>query len=345
MTTLQSVPLTIGGASAFDRRILEATAAPLHAESIDTIQVNIGLTCNLACRHCHVEASPKRTEQMNWETMTLVLDAARRSGARTIDITGGEPAMNPDFRRFVTAARAEDFEVIVRTDLTVMLEEGYRDLPEFLAGQRVHLVASLPCYLPDNVNRQRGLRVYERSVEVIRMLNGVGFGVSEDLPLDLVYNPLGPALPPDQAGLERDYRRELRTRFGIEFTRLITITNMPIGRFLRDLERDGRAAAYGALLSGRFNPATVPSLMCRRQVHVSWDGSLHDCDFNYALGIHTNSGAPTHIREFDVQRLERRRIQTDSHCFGCTAGCGSSCGGSLTSDSGTKLDLNPENIG
>ncbi|MBK8915366.1 MAG: arsenosugar biosynthesis radical SAM protein ArsS [Phycisphaerales bacterium] len=329
MTTLQTVPLTIGGGSAFERRIVEATGEPLHALSIDTIQVNIGLTCNLACRHCHVEASPKRTEQMSWDTMLLVLDAARRGGAQTIDITGGEPAMNPNFRRLVAAARAEGFEVIIRTDLIIMLEEGYRDLPGFLSGQRVHLVASLPCYLPDNVNRQRGLRVYERSVEVIRMLNGVGFGIADGLPLDLVYNPLGPALPPDQAGLERDYRRELLARFGIEFTRLITITNMPIGRFLHDLTRDGRATAYEALLGERFNPATVESLMCRRQVHVSWDGSLHDCDFNYALGMRTNSAAPMHIRDFDVRRLQRRRIATDSHCFGCTAGCGSSCGGAL----------------
>jgi radical SAM/Cys-rich protein len=260
----------------------------------------------------------------------LVIDAARRSGARTIDITGGEPAMNPEFRRFVAAVRSEGFEVIVRTDLTIMLEDGYRDLPGFLADQRVHLIASLPCYLPDNVNRQRGLRVYERSVEVIHTLNGVGFGIADELPLDLVYNPLGPSLPPDQAGLENEYRRELRARFGIEFTRLITITNMPIGRFRHDLERDGRATEYETLLGEHFNPATVDSLMCRRQVHVSWDGSLHDCDFNYALGLRTNSGSPTHIRDFDVRQLQNRRIQTDSHCFGCTAGRGSSCGGALS---------------
>jgi radical SAM/Cys-rich protein len=330
MTTLQTVPLTIGGESSFERQIVEATGESLHALSLDTIQVNIGLKCNLACRHCHVEASPKRTEQMSWDTMLLVIDAARRSGARTIDITGGEPAMNPEFRRFVAAVRSEGFEVIVRTDLTIMLEDGYRDLPGFLADQRVHLIASLPCYLPDNVNRQRGLRVYERSVEVIHTLNGVGFGIADELPLDLVYNPLGPSLPPDQAGLENEYRRELRARFGIEFTRLITITNMPIGRFRHDLERDGRATEYETLLGEHFNPATVDSLMCRRQVHVSWDGSLHDCDFNYALGLRTNSGSPTHIRDFDVRQLQNRRIQTDSHCFGCTAGRGSSCGGALS---------------
>lgn len=329
MTVLHSVALPVAGASAFERRVLEAGGAPLEALSIDTIQVNVGLKCNLACRHCHVEASPKRTEQMSWETMALVLDAARRSGAQTIDITGGEPVMHPHFRRFVSAARSGGLEVIVRTDLTILLEDGYRDVPEFLADQRVHLIASLPCYLPDNVNRQRGLRVYERSVEALRVLNAAGFGVPGGPALDLVYNPLGPSLPPPQERLEIDYRRELRRRFGIEFTRLITITNMPIGRFRHDLEREGRAASYEALLRERFNPETIPWLMCRRQVHVSWDGSLHDCDFNYALGLSTAAGVPAHIRDFDERLLRRRRIQTGPHCFGCTAGCGSSCGGAL----------------
>lgn len=315
---------------AFDERVQATSGRSLQALGIDTIQANIGLTCNLACRHCHVEASPKRTEQMSWETMELVLEAARRSGARTIDITGGEPAMNPHFRRLVAAARDAGLRVIIRTDLTIMLEDGYRDLPEFLAQQRVHVIASLPCYLPENVDRQRGLRVYERSVEAILALNAAGFGVSPQLPLELVYNPLGPSLPPSQAALEVDYRRELRARFGIEFTRLITITNMPIGRFLHDLQRDGRAAAYGALLRERFNEATLDSLMCRRQVHVSWDGALHDCDFNYALGMRTSAAVPMHIRDFDPARLHERRIETGAHCFGCTAGAGSSCGGALT---------------
>ncbi|RJP33577.1 MAG: radical SAM/Cys-rich domain protein [Phycisphaerales bacterium] len=332
MAVVQTIPLPVAGDGAFERRVAEATGEALSALSIDTIQVNVGLKCNLACRHCHVEASPKRTEQMTWETMLQVLDAARGSGAGAIDITGGEPTMHPHFRRFVAAARRDGFDVIVRTDLTIMLEEGYRDLPDFLAGLRVRLIASLPCYLPENVNRQRGLSVYERSVEAIRALNAAGFGVERGLTLDLVYNPLGPMLPPPQARLEADYRRELRARFGIEFNRLITITNMPIGRFLHDLQRDGRAASYEQLLRERFNPQTVGSLMCRRQVHVSWDGALHDCDFNYALGMRTNSGSPAHVRAFDPQRLAERRIQCGTHCFGCTAGFGSSCGGALTSD-------------
>jgi radical SAM/Cys-rich protein len=334
MKTTQPVPLTISGSSAFDRRVMDATGTALQSLSIDTIQVNVGLRCNLACRHCHVEASPKRTEQMDWETMVLVINAARRCSARTIDITGGEPTMNPNFRRFVASARSGGFDVIVRTDLIIMLDEGYRDLPAFLAEQCVQIIASLPCYLPENVNHQRGLRVYERSIDVIRELNRVGFGVADGLKLDLIYNPLGATLPPSQDTLEATYRRELRARFGIEFTRLITITNMPIGRFLHDLQRDGRAADYEQLLRDRFNPATVDSLMCRRQLHVSWDGTLHDCDFNYALGLRAESTAPDHIRDVDPQQLARRAIHTGEHCFGCTAGSGSSCGGALTHTEG-----------
>lgn len=330
MSVAEAVTLTIRGRDAFDRRVVEETGAPLDALGIDTLQVNIGLTCNLACRHCHVEASPKRTERMTWETMELVLAAAGRLGARTIDITGGEPAMHPAFRRFVAASRDLGHEVIVRTDLTIMLEESYRDLPAFLAAQRAHLIASLPCYLPDNVNRQRGLRVYEKSVEVIRMLNAAGFGREPHLPLDLVYNPLGPALPPEQPALEADYRRELDRRFGIVFTRLLTITNMPIGRFLHDLRRDGRAESYDQLLQQHFNVETIEPLMCRHQIHVSWDGTLHDCDFNYALGLPIESDAPLNIRDVDPARLRKRRIRTGGHCFGCTAGRGSSCGGALT---------------
>lgn len=266
---------------------------------------------------------------MDWATMRLVINAARLSGAQTIDITGGEPAMNPHFRSFVELARSEGFDVIVRTDLTIMLDEGYRDLPEFFRATGVHLIASLPCYLPDSVNRQRGARVYEKSVESIQALNAVGYGIDARLRLDLVYNPLGPSLPPEQAKLESEYRHELEQRFGIKFTKLYTITNMPIGRFLHDLQRDGRADEYERLLQERFNPQTLEPLMCRHQVHVSWDGTLHDCDFNYALGLATADGLPRHVRDFDPTRLQNRTIVTGGHCFGCTAGCGSSCGGAL----------------
>jgi radical SAM/Cys-rich protein len=210
-----------------------------------------------------------------------------------------------------------------------MLKDGFGDMPEFYRDHGVHLIASLPCYLPENVKKQRGLHVYEDSVEVIRRLNAVGYGRRNDLPLDLVYNPLGPVLPPDQAKLEDAYRKELEARFGLVFTRLIAITNMPIGRFLRDLERDGRHEAYSHLLRDSFNRETTDGLMCRSQIHVSWDGTLHDCDFNYALGMPTVQATPRHIRDFDVEMLERRRIVTGNHCFGCTAGHGSSCQGAL----------------
>ncbi|MFQ5804980.1 MAG: arsenosugar biosynthesis radical SAM (seleno)protein ArsS [Phycisphaerae bacterium] len=327
MTTC--VPLTVNSQNAFDRDVEEAADGGLRGRSIQTVQVNIGLKCNLACQHCHVESSPKRTEEMDWPTTALVLDAARRSGAHTLDITGGAPEMHPHFRRFVQAARELGLHVMVRTNLTIMLENGYEDLPEFFREQQVHLIASLPCYLEENVDRQRGKHVYVESVEVLKRLNAVGYGTREELPLDLVYNPLGPSLPPPQTNLEQAYRRELAARFGIKFTKLITITNMPIGRFLHDLRRQGKAAHYWQLLKGRFNAETIDSLMCRHQLHVGHDGTAYDCDFNYALGRPVNPEAGMHIRDFDPDTYVRRRIATGEHCYGCTAGCGSSCGGAL----------------
>ena len=329
MSSATTIPLTLHGRNEFDERVEAACGGPLRARSIETIQVNIGLTCDLACRHCHVESSPKRTEQMDWRTMLLVLQAAKRAKVKTLDITGGAPEMNPSFLRFVMIARCRDLDVLVRTNLTIMHHDGYTDLPEFYRDQRVRLVASLPCYLPENVDRQRGLRVYEKSIDVIRRLNSVGYGIEPDLTLTLVYNPAGPSLPPEQTHLERDYRRELQRRFGISFTRLHTITNMPIGRFLHDLRRDGHDERYLQLLRESFNPATVDGLMCRRQIHVSWDGTLHDCDFNYALRLPTRRGLPRNIRDFDAGELVDRRIVTGEHCFGCTAGSGSSCGGAI----------------
>lgn len=317
-----------GSHDAFDDAVGKATGRPLQAQSIDTVQVNIGLVCNLACRHCHVESSPKRTESMDWPTMQWVLEAARRAGAATLDITGGAPEMHPHFRAFVDAALDQGLHVIVRTNLTIMLREGYEDLPEFFASRGVHLVASLPCYTAENVDRQRGRHVYNESIEAIRRLNEAGYGVADERPLDLVYNPLGPDLPPEQSRLESDYRRELRQRAGIRFTRLFTIANMPIGRFLHDLHRDGKAGQYTRLLRDSFNPATLPGLMCRHQLHVGCDGTLYDCDFNFALGLPAGARGK-HVRNFDPGAFRRRNIATGQHCFGCTAGHGSSCGGAL----------------
>lgn len=232
----------------------------------------------------------------------------------------------------MAAARAQGHPVQVRTNLTVFFEPGQGDLPDFYRDHRAALVASLPCYLEENVEAQRGPGAYGKAVEAIARLNALGYGADPALDLNLVYNPGGPFLPPDQVALEADYKRELHRRFGVAFNHLHTITNMPIGRFLDDLARARRADAYRQLLEASFNPRTLDGLMCRHQVCVGWDGTLYDCDFNLALGLPTGHGAPTHVADFDLQAIARRRIVTGEHCFGCTAGCGSSCGGALVDD-------------
>jgi len=315
--------------SGFDQRVAQAEGRPLHALDIDTIQVNVGLLCNLRCRHCHVAAGPRRREQMDWQTMESIIAAARRVHPRLIDVTGGAPEMNPHFRRFVDALRGEGFRVQVRTNLTILLEPGYEDVARFVAERGVRLVGSLPCYLEENVDAQRGSGAYQQSIEALRMLNALGYGVIEQLPLDLIYNPLGPVLPPEQGPLEEAYRRELDRRFGIRFTHLHTITNMPIGRFWAELRAQNRDETYQALLEENFNARSLPGLMCRHLITVDWDGVIHDCDFNLALRLPVNHGTPNQIRDFDRKALARRRIATGCHCFGCAAGCGSSCGGAL----------------
>lgn len=312
-----------------------AHGGALHGLSIDTVQVNVGLRCNLACRHCHVESGPSRREAMDPATMRAVLDAARRAGAATLDVTGGAPELHPAFRWFVDAALAQGLRVLVRTNLTVMLEPGHTDLPEWFAARDVHLVASLPCYLEENVDRQRGRHVHRASLEVLRRLNALGYGAAGDSGdpdtgrrLDLVYNPGGATLPGDQSGLERAYRRELRERHGVVFSRLLALANLPIGRFLDDLLREGRAEEYLELLRAAFNPATVDGLMCRHQLHVGWDGRLFDCDFNFALGLPARTSA-RHVADFDPAEFRARTVAVGEHCHGCTAGAGSSCGGAL----------------
>jgi len=319
---------TVEATNEFDRRVAESTGEPLRADRISIVQVNVGLRCNQECAHCHVAASPKRSEEMSWETMEHVLRVAREVDCSLLDITGGAPEINPDFKRFVVEARAADIPVQVRTNLTIHLEPGYEDYAQFMADNGVKLVASLPCYLEENVSRQRGEGVYEASIESIRRFNALGYGRDEKATLDLVYNPIGPHLPPDQVALEEDYRRELRARHDIEFTSLITITNMPIGRFMGDLRRQKKADEYRQLLRDAFNPSTIDGLMCRHQINIDWDGNMYDCDFNLALKLKVNHGMPTHIKDFNPE-LHHRRIETGSHCFGCTAGRGSSCGGAI----------------
>ena len=314
----------------FDAAIAEVSPVGLQAVDISTIQINIGLTCNLACRHCHVESSPKRKEQMDGSILEAVLRAAKRLGAQTIDITGGAPEMNPHFCRFITEAGQQGLDVMVRSNLTIHLEPGFEKHAECMRDNRVRLIASLPCYLQENVDKQRGKGVYNRSIEVIRRFNELGYGIEDDLILTVVYNSIGPVLPPEQAGLEADYQRELKNLFGISFTNLFTITNMPIGRFLSDLTRQGQDEAYLQLLRESYNPDTVEGLMCRRQINVGWDGTIYDCDFNLALKMPVNQGVSSNIRDFDKNTLLNRRIVTGQHCFGCTAGSGSSCGGALS---------------
>ena len=313
----------------FERQIGGIDEEGLRSLKIETIQVNLGLRCNQQCMHCHLEASTHRPEMMEWPTMQLVLQAVRSGGCQLVDLTGGAPELNLHFRKFVTALREEGHRVQVRTNLTVLLEPGMEDLAEFLREYQVQLVASLPCYLEENVRSQRGIGVYEKSIAAIKRLNALGYGSESGLALNLVYNPVGPFLPPPQKVLEEDYRRELGARFGISFTHLLTITNMPLGRFRAELSRQNQEQDYLQLLRKSFNPQTVGGLMCRQQISVGWDGTLYDCDFNLALGLPVNHGAPDHIQSFRPADLMKRRIVTGEYCFACTAGSGSSCGGAL----------------
>lgn len=319
----------------FERCLGSHGLAPLRRTAITTLQVNVGRLCNLACHHCHVEAGPKQGEILGGEVADRLLELLAASPeVEVLDLTGGAPEMNPHFRRLVTGARALGRRVIDRCNLTILAEPGHEDLAEFLAGERVEIVASLPCYTEENVDRQRGRGTFEGSIAALRRLNGLGYGrTGSPLRLDLVYNPLGPSLPPAQGPLELDYKRELAERFGIEFHRLLTITNMPIRRFADQLARLGKSEAYQALLVAHFNPATVEGLMCRSQVSVDWQGRLYDCDFNLMLDLPLPAEArPERPTVWDVERLSDLgggAIATAGHCFACTAGAGSSCSGAL----------------
>jgi radical SAM/Cys-rich protein len=314
---------------AFSSTLARAGLAPLTAAGIAVLQVNLGKLCNQTCQHCHVDAGPDRREVMTAETMQHCLEVLRLAGIPTLDLTGGAPEMNPRFRWLVEQAAALGCRVIDRCNLTILLAPHYDDLPAFFARHRVEVVASLPCYLAENTDRQRGDGVFARSIEALRRLNAVGYGLpGSPLSLTLVFNPQGLALPPAQARLEQDYRSALRARYGIEFTRLATITNVPISRFLAELVEQGRHAEYVQRLLAAFNPATVAGLMCRSLLSVGWDGTLYDCDFNQMLDLPVAPGQPRHIRDF-AESLRTRRIVTGPHCYACTAGAGSSCQGAI----------------
>ncbi|MFH1312405.1 MAG: arsenosugar biosynthesis radical SAM (seleno)protein ArsS [Candidatus Eisenbacteria bacterium] len=315
--------------NAFEDRLARVGAEGLHASDIEVIQANLGLKCNQECVHCHVNAGPRRDEMMSWPVMERIIDVAGKVKPRLVDLTGGSPELNNHFIQFVRALRMDGHTVQVRTNLTVLLEPGLEAIPEFLKESSVQLVGSMPCYLEENVCAQRGEGAYTKSISAIKLLNALGYGVEPGLVLNLVYNPAGPVLPPDQADLEADYRRELGERFGIVFSNLLTIANMPIGRFGGMLKEQGQLDRYVELLRESFNPGTVKGLMCRHQLSIGWDGRLFDCDFNLALGLAIDHGAPDHIEHFNLPGLAQRRVVTGDHCFGCTAGQGSSCGGAL----------------
>jgi radical SAM/Cys-rich protein len=315
--------------AAFGQKLVEH-GLELRAGAVETLQVNVGKLCNQACKHCHVDASPARTEIMTQETAEKVLAAVRRFRIPTLDITGGAPELNPSFRRLVAEARRAGAHVMVRHNLTVMFEPGQEDLPEYFREHGVEVVSSLPYFLEQQTDAQRGRGVFEKSVEALRRLNAAGYGRDGGaLKLNLVYNPVGAFLPPSQAAIERDFKRELLARHGVTFDRLYTITNMPIKRFLEYLRRSGNEERYMRKLVEAFNPATVEGLMCRTLVSVDWTGRLYDCDFNQMLDLGVARGLPQTIDDFDPARLAARRIVTGGHCFGCTACAGSSCGGAV----------------
>jgi len=313
----------------FEKKIKEISGSWLHCSNIKILQVNIGLKCNNQCSHCHLMASPNRKEMMSWKVMKNVIDIADVIKPSIVDITGGAPELNPGLMKFIKKLRERNHQVQVRTNLTILCKSSMRELPNFFLDNSVKLVGSLPCYLKENVNVQRGEKSFQKSIEALQMLNNIGYGVKPNLELNLVHNPIGFNLPPKQTLLEEEYRKELGKRYGVKLTGLLTITNMPIGRFLKQLEKQNQRQKYMKLLKESFNPQTINGLMCKNQISIDWNGRLYDCDFNLALGLTIDHGAPSHIKDFDVEVLSKRRIVTGDHCFGCTAGHGSSCRGSL----------------
>jgi len=315
--------------------LLKETDFPkITRRQLDTVQVNLGYRCNQQCIHCHVAAGPNRNETMDRETAEAVIAFAIASDASTLDITGGAPELNAPFRDMVVQARRAGLHVIDRCNLTILVEPGYEDLVSFLSENDVEVIASLPCYAQENVDAQRGKGVFERSIQGLGRLNEEGYGTDPRKPLNLVYNPQGPTLPPPQPTLEADYRRTLFEQYGIRFTNLFTVTNMPIRRFGSTLRSRGQFGGYMALLRDAYRAANLDQVMCRNLISVDWQGRVYDCDFNQMLGLplvrRTGEGeGPVHVSELFELPLNSREITVGEHCYGCTAGQGSSCGGAL----------------
>lgn len=314
----------------FEERIATCGFDGLKSSKIEIFQVNVGYMCNQTCKHCHVDAGPDRKEIMTRDTMQQCIDALKTSKIKTLDLTGGAPEMNPDFRWFVEEAnKAGVQEIIVRSNLTIITaNKKYFDLPEFFKTNKVHVVSSLPYFNAKRTDSQRGEGVFEKSIKALHMLNAAGYGKEgSGLELDLVYNPAGAFLPGDQGSLERQFKKVLKEEYDIDFNSLFAITNLPISRFLEYLIASGNYEDYMERLVEAFNPAAVEGVMCRNTVSISWDGLLYDCDFNQMLGLSVNSGSPKHVKDWDQKVLEKREIVIDQHCYGCTAGAGSSCQG------------------
>jgi radical SAM/Cys-rich protein len=315
----------------FVARLEQSGLYPFRATSLSVFQINVGKLCNQTCRHCHVDAGPDRTEMMSREIAELCLQALAQTDIPTVDITGGAPELNPNFRWLVEGASELGRHVIDRCNLSVLLLPSQSDLAAFLAEHRVEIVSSLPYYRAPQTDAQRGEGVFEKSIEGLKRLNSFGYGQKgSGLVLNLVYNPVGAFLPPKQAAIEAQFRRELGTRHGIVFDHLYTITNMPISRFLEFLVESGNYDDYMERLANAFNPAAASGVMCRSLISIGWDGTLYDCDFNQMLDLAVGHRAPRHIRDFDFALLASRQIVTGNHCYGCTAGSGSSCGGAVT---------------
>ncbi len=319
------------GVTAFSQRLKEIGLLPLKPTGIDILQINVGKMCNQVCKHCHVDAGPDRKEIMTRETMQLCLDALKDSSVTSVDLTGGAPEMNPDFRWFVEELYALGKQIIVRCNLTIILANPkYHDLPEFFRKHKVNVVSSLPYFTAKRTDSQRGDGVFEQSIKALQMLNDVGYGMEgSDLQLDLVYNPSGAFLPDDQEGLEATFKQKLNDLYQVHFNNLFAITNLPVSRFLDYLINSKKYQDYMDELANAFNPSAAMGVMCRNTISVSWDGYLYDCDFNQMLDLKLNGGMPDHIRDFDARKLEERNIIINQHCYGCTAGAGSSCGGTI----------------
>ena len=303
----------------------------IHRDRVETLQANLGYRCNQSCTHCHVAAGPQRTEEMSWETMELLLRYIATHGVEVLDLTGGAPELNPRFRSLVASAHGRGVRVIDRCNLTILNEPDQEDLAEFLADHQVEVTASLPCYLEENVDRQRGKGVFESSLKGLRKLNALGYGQPGGLTLNLVYNPGDPVLPPDQAELEAAYKQELATRYDVIFTRLLALTNMPIQRFGSQLVSKGQFEPYMGLLKSAHREENLVGVMCRSLVSVDWRGYVYDCDFNQMLKLPlgANGSGHTHLADLLDRDLRGAGIRVADHCYGCTAGQGSSCGGAL----------------